>query len=31
MEVIAKDFESVKKTKFYRTGFDRGYVEDARP
>lgn len=31
LEVIAKDSVSVKKTKFFRTGFDRGYIDDAKP
>jgi hypothetical protein len=27
LEVVARDFASVKKTKFFRTGFDRGYID----
>lgn len=31
LEVIARDDVSVKKTKYFRTGFDRGYIETISP
>jgi uncharacterized lipoprotein YbaY len=31
LEVIAQDTVSVKKTKYFRTGFDRGYIDAIKP
>jgi hypothetical protein len=31
LEIIAKDTESVKKTRFYHTGSERGYIEEVTP
>lgn len=31
LAVIAQDAVSVKKTKYFRTGFDRGYIDAVKP
>ena len=31
LEVLGRDAESVRKTKFYRKGFERGYIDEVKP